>query len=333
MSMSKPTPPQAKRSFVPIMSSTRTSSDTPLPLSKPGSSFALPPPPSSNYRSSSSSPAAGSSTVISPLPPPPSRSHTPFHAPHPPPTIIDEDDDFSDFLSSPSQTTQPVPLSFADFGPAPSRASTATHPSTTSNHLLDDFTSSPPPPKPPAKSTPSVPQFPGPPLRPPSKLILETAPDANQARKVSRKADHSRTLSLLETAAARGRWLAPPSPLPEALPPPDASNSKLSNIDLGGGNSTMQAQQAQASATLAGFKTSSVVSLNGHGNSQGWNFPPPLNNSRVIQPISKKPPQPLFTGLHVPTFQPSKTQNGSAVSSATKTGGLSAQDISFFEGL
>lgn len=330
VSTNKPAPSQTKLSFVPIMSSSRTPSGTPPPLPKPGMTFALPPPPSSNHRPSSSSSAIGSSIAISPLPPPPSsRSHTPFRPQvQPPSTIIDEDDEFSDFLSSPSQITYPAPTSFANFGPSPSLAPIPGHPPTNSNDLLNDFMNSPP--KPPAKTAPPVPQFSGSPLRPPSKSPPETTYGAKQS-KVPRKADHSRTLSLLETAAARGRWLAPPSPLPEALPPPDASGGKSSNVGLFAGNSTMQAQQAQAVATLA---SSSTVSSNGHGNYQGWDFPPPLNTTSVIQPTSKKPPppQPSFTSLQLPTVPLFPTKNGST-SSPAKTGGLSAQDLSFFEGL
>ncbi|KIM44540.1 hypothetical protein M413DRAFT_25014 [Hebeloma cylindrosporum] len=333
VSMNKPAPPQTKRSFVPIMSSSRTPSGTPPPLPKPGLPFALPPPPSSNHRPSSSNPAVGSSIAISPLPPPPSsRSHTPFRAQiQPPSTIIDEDDEFSDFLSSPSQTTHPAPLSFSNFGPAPSLTPIPSHPPPTiSTNLFNDFNTSPLPPKPPAKTTPSPTRFSAPPLRPPSNPPPETMSGSKQS-KVPRKADHSRTLSLLESAAARGRWLAPPSPLPEAIPPPDASNGKSSNVDLFGGNSTMQAQQAQAAATLANFASNSS---NGNGNSQGWNFPPPSNTTSIIQPTLRRPPppQPAFTSLPLPAVQPFPTKNGSTSSSA-KTGGLSAQDLSFFEGL
>jgi hypothetical protein len=335
LSMNKPIPSPTKRSFVPIMSSSRTPSGTPPPLSKPGLTFALPPPPSSNHRSSLSSPAVGSN-IAPPLPPPPSsRSHTPFRAQvQPPSTIIDEDDEFSDFLSSPSQITHPAPSSFANFGPSPSLAPIPSHPPpTNSNDLLNDFMNSPLPPKPPAKTAPPVTQFSASPIRPPSNPPPEITYGVKQS-KVPRKADHSRTLSLLETAAARGRWLAPPSPLPEALPPPDASSGKSLNVDLFSGNSTMQAQQAQAVATLAGHSSSSTVSSNGHGNYQDWSFPPLLNTTSVAQPTSNKPPppQPSFTSRQLPTVPLFPTTNGSASSSA-KTGGLSAQDLSFFEGL
>jgi hypothetical protein len=59
-----------------------------------------------------------------------------------------------------------------------------------------------------------------------------------------------------------------------------------------------------------------------------------LNTTSVIQPTSKKPPppQPSFTSLQLPTVPLFPTKNGST-SSPAKTGGLSAQDLSFFEGL
>ncbi|KAF8967692.1 hypothetical protein BDZ97DRAFT_1802823 [Flammula alnicola] len=362
MPTNRSAPSQTKRPFVAIMaSSTKTSSTTPPLLPKPTSAFSLPPPPSTSQRAPSNSDLlSGSSNSIAPLrSSPSSRSHTPLRSqlpPPPPPPIqpvnIDDDDDFSDFLSSPAQAAHPAHLSFNDFAPAVTHSAlppSSTRRPTTSNDLHDSFDDflNPLPPQPPAKPTPFASNSSSPRSFSPK---LSKSPPVSQeqttglTRKISRKADHSRTLSLLETAAARGRWLAPPSPLPEALPPPDSRNGKSSNADFFGGGS-MQAQQAQAAASLTGSFSSPALASNGFNEKPlpTWNFPPPMN-ATPLQPAPRtqgsqstfsgysaaKPPPPLQ-----PPLQPPPTQNGhgSASSAGAKTGGLSAQDLSFFEGL
>ncbi|KAF8159615.1 hypothetical protein B0H34DRAFT_796844 [Crassisporium funariophilum] len=351
---------QKNRTFVPIMKSSSSTSTPPPLLAKPPSAFPMPPQVTSslNHRAASNGPAAGSSIMISPIPPPPSsRSHTPFRAvgqvnqpAQPIITSFDEDDDFSDFLSSPAETTPPAHTSFSSFTSA---GTSSTKVLTSNDHAppldsffesFDDFASAshsnPTPPRPPAKplnfaftSNSSV-------SRPQPPIASSFSPPPSQgsppSRKIHRKADHSRTLSLMETAAARGRWLGPPSPLPEALAPPGGSNGNSSQQDSYGGGSTMQAQQAQAAATLAASFSSPALTSNGPGAkmNQTWNLPPP--NPTLLQPAL--PSQYSHSGFKG-DFQPQSSRQLSTMNSGTttpaevKTGGLSAQDLSFFEGL
>ncbi|KDR80575.1 hypothetical protein GALMADRAFT_135713 [Galerina marginata CBS 339.88] len=336
LQMNKTTQP--KRQIVAIMASSPSStSSTPPPLlPKPGSAFSIPPPPSSSNRTNSStSHNAAFGGVISLLPPPPSsRSHTPLRlglqdqAPLPQPAIIDDDDDFADFLSSPAQATNPSQLSFGDFAP-PVAASTnimSVNIARTLNNSRDEFHDfiSPLPPQPPAKPL----NLSAKPLTP----LSRTSQDSSQLeqttmpRKTPRAADHSRTLSLLETVATRGRWLAPPSPLPEALPPP--SNGHSSEVDFLDSGSSMQAQQARAAATLA----ASSVSVTSNASS-AWTFPPPINSSSFDSNLNTRSSVPAtLNSKPQPPIQPTFMQS-TPLSTGAKTGGLSAQDLSFFEGL
>ncbi|KAF9480519.1 hypothetical protein BDN70DRAFT_832659 [Pholiota conissans] len=359
-SMSKPPPPQAKRAFVPIMSSSRPASTAPPPLlPKPTTPFALPPPPSANSQTTSTVDLlSGTSSIISPLPPPPgSRSHTPLRVQQPIPqpstqsVNIDDDDDFADFLSSPA-AVNPGFTPFNDFA-APTRVTnppnllnSIVQPTTSTSNAFDDFDDFlDTPPQPPAKSTSfasnsAVPSSTS--SKPHNGTTKEKGPVNGLIRKVS-KHDHSRTLSLLETAAARGRWLNPPSPLPEALQPPP-SNNKSSNLALfGNGGGSMEAQQAQAVASLTTSHSSPAgfASFNGstHKPSPTWNFPPPMQ-ATPLKPTSPPPP-PAGAGYDAskqrPLFPSPQLQNGNGVtpstSKGTTSGSLSAQDLSFFEGL
>ena len=268
------------------------------------------------------------------LPPPPSsRSQTPYQQPAPAAKLVleDDDDDFSDFLSSPSQATQ-LPPSFGSTVTSvfPEQSSQAV-----SRHILDDFdalikptkTSSfpPQPPTKPPHFNPRSPPSKSPPSKsPPSKSHTphsekkpSTSPPPQQtpARKVSRAADHSRTLSLLDTVASRGRWLEPPSPLPEALPPPGAS-AHFPNLDIFSSQSTMETQQAKATA---GFAPPLLPSR-----TPTTTQPVPSSNGNFLQPI------PTMRPFSVSPVSTASTVGSSAVA---KTGGLSAQDLSFFEGL
>jgi hypothetical protein len=359
--MSKPPPPQNKRTFVPIMSSSRPPSTSPPLLPKPTSSFALPPPPSANKRATANFDLlSGTSSVVSPLPPPPgSRSHTPLRIPQltQPSTqsiSIDDDDDFSDFLSSPAQATNPGYRPFNDFA-APARdidqpkpPISIGQPATSTSDAFGDFDDflDHPPPQPPAKSTSFASKSTARSAisaKPPTGAAKSKESSNGLTRKVS-KHDHSRTMSLLETAAARGRWLNPPSPLPEALQPPP-SNSKSSNGDYfsSGGGGSMQTQQEQAAASLTASRSSpAAFSIsNGAANKPlpTWNFPPPPMNATPMQPSSPPSSSLGSAGYAVPKqqsmFPASQRQNGNGVAASTgkQSGGLSAQDLSFFEGL
>ena len=265
---------------------------------------------------------SGSTGVISPLPPPPgSRSHTPSHIALSPPAIkFDDDDDFSEFLSSPAKSTPPVPPSFThntlinSIGQAPKSIFDGF------DEFLEPY-SEPQPPLPPAKQPQSFDPAPNLPLADNGRT-----PSTHTARhyRIVSKADHSRTLSLLENVAARGQWLGPASPLPEALPPPVTSNMKLSSNDYFNHGSTMQAQQAQAVAALsASFQ---VPTLTADEKNPSKNSSSQLTPTYLLPPtVTPQPPLLKPPTLHSPSIKPAPAE--------VKSGGLSAQDLSFFEGL
>ena len=267
-----------------------------------------------------------STGVIPPLSPPPrSSSHTPSYTALSPPVINldddDDDDEFSGFQSSPAQSAHPVPPSFTHNALVINSSSSIGQIPTTTNSIfdsLDEFLG-------------PIPSDPQPPLTPPKQKPFVPAsnfsPLNNRRPQHSRtvsKADHSRTLSLLENVAARGQWLGPASPLPAALSPPVSSNLKSSSNDyFNHGSSSMQAQQAQVMAALQA-PTLGAVEKNHSQNSPhqltpAYSFPPPVSSSR---PPLLKPPT-LYTSSMSPVVTPTKV----------KSGGLSAQDLSFFEGL
>ena len=275
--------------------------------------------------------APESTSIISPLSPPPrSSSHTPSHTFVSPPVInLDDDDDFSEFLSSPAQSAPPASLSFSHNAVAMSPTSSIDQTSTTTKNMFDGFdefigpfSSGPQPPLPPAKQMPK-------PSVPASNVATTTSPPPNKRRpqhsRTVSKADHSRTLSLLENVATRGRWLGPASPLPEAISPPAGSNMKSSgDNNYFNHGSSMQAQQAQATATLLAptlvADEKKILPKNSSPQlSPAFTFPPPASSQ---PPPLLKPPA-LNASLMNPVASPTKV----------KSGGLSAQDLSFFEGL
>jgi hypothetical protein len=265
-----------------------------------------------------------STGVISPLSPPPrSRSQTPSHTALSPPVInLDDDDDFAEFLSSPAQSAPPASLSFAHNASVMKPSLSIGQTPTTTNSIFDGFdeylgpfSSNPQPPLPPAKKTPQ-------PFIPASNFPPPNNRRSQHSRTVS-KADHSRTLSLLENVAARGQWLGPASPLPEALSPPVGSNMKSSSNSYFNHGASMQAQQAQATAALQvpalGADGKNHSQNSSHQLTPAFSFPPRVSS----QPPSLKSP-PLYTSSINPVVvTPTKV----------KSGGLSAQDLSFFEGL
>ncbi|KDQ61572.1 hypothetical protein JAAARDRAFT_190313 [Jaapia argillacea MUCL 33604] len=339
-------PPPSSRPHTPKLpppprSRTPSSSYTfPPPLSPPVSSRTptptLSPPPHIASRSTMSTP---------PLAPPPSQfkpSNT-FMPPTPTPKDLFEDDDFSDFHSSFSQPSfsNPPSTSLYDSSSAsdsqlfgtPKKLPPNKHGTKPSFDDFDDFISStipsPSPPQPPAKPTPLPIGLPS-----PSPAPSQTRPKVPKTRKPS-AADHLATLHLLEAAAARpGRWPAPPSPLPEALPPPPHGGAGAP-FDTNTFERGFAKQQ-----TLRPPPSVSSPPLTSHSIS--------LNSNSLLQPIS--PPsrampnsQPLqgFSAfgssqsdiMSPPRTNVSKPPPSRPSASSTTKGGLSAQDISFFEGL
>ncbi|KAI8996542.1 hypothetical protein BD414DRAFT_505928 [Trametes punicea] len=291
------------------------------------SSFTLPPPqaPAGSARASS----AGPTTV---------------------PTSFD-DDDFTDFQTSPSSATALKPGSMASstssiFPNSQSHQTLLTPKKTSGYDSVDDFFEStlrtPSPPRVPAKLTPAnVPLHP-----PPSSASMPTIPSASSSsslisRRKSHTAEHLHTLNLMEKASARqGRWPAPPSPLPPAIPGPfpDSSTSSQVNLmddeaPLAGGSALgpsfstpAMLSPARSSSSRGGGgggtqpSTNLTTSASSHSSLsgsllQGWDFQSASDTQRT-----GTPPASSLLGA------PGNPVNG-------KHGGLSAQDLSFFESL
>jgi hypothetical protein len=302
-------------------------STTPSTIS-PGSIFSFPPPP----------PSSAQPPV---LPPPPSvigTSSKPTPPSHPVPQPLSarsfrfvNGDELSDFYQPTSaRFDTSISSAFSDDGLMPASSSTTTY---FSNDLLDDFDDfvssplrTPSPPRPPQK--PALASHKPKPSQQPKASLRSISPDKPQPplppRKTSRAADHRRTMSLLETAAARpGRWPAPPSPLPEAIPPPGTTDPSFDS-DLFAGGSTMQTQQINTIASL-GSSVSSPASFS-------------LETSASRLPVLTPVPSSTLSSSPL-NFQAMSAnqpkQQGSSLMAVTSPGtsGLSAQDLSFFEGL
>ena len=146
------------------------------------------------------------------------------------------------------------------------------------------------------------------------------------------RAEHQRTQSLVNHAAARGGTLWPNSPDMKAssvkpIPPPSAPASPNSLIGYEGFD-------LLGDDTLGGSLEVLPVSLdtkmgvaNGTGKGLGWRnqlqpSPPPLPSTSAT--ILSFPSPVPFTATNPGSLQPSKPK---------QTGGLSAQDLLFFEGL
>ncbi len=287
-----------------IMSSTAS---RPPSVSQLQSAFTLPPPPTSRERTPVLETAPPLVHINTPIPRPPPQSSA---------SLFDDDDfaDFSTTTQSPprqSSSKDTFPTSYVDnsFTSVSSDQSLFSSTSSTRSNSVqevddefddfDEFVSpptlrTPSPPAPPAKT--SLRHAPPPKIDLSGGLALGSpahSPPIWQApppkiQKISRAAEHQRTLSLMETAASRQWPLGPPSPLPPVLQPPGGGAKKFALDIFGSSEDTMQEQQMKAMAAL------------------------PASTASVMR----------FSGM-----QPTTT------SGKAQTGGLSAQDLSFFEGL
>lgn len=183
-------------------------------------------------------PAAGPSK---PAPPPVST----FVAHAAPPPIPEDDDDFGDFgqtfVSAPAQGNQ-TDASFDDFGD------------------FGGFDA-------PAPNKPSQPAIVQP--RPQSSTMDLSFFDTTQATRSTRPPEmnfgftdttaHAATQNLVQKAAERrGRWPAPPSPVPDALSPPPGSNSFFPRVD------SPNTSQLNASTLLSGPPRPAVATTPNH---------------------------------------------------------------------
>ncbi|KAF5335967.1 hypothetical protein D9611_006389 [Ephemerocybe angulata] len=259
-------------------------------------------------------PSAARSTLIPTLLPPPpstnrpripngqgasSRSQTPSIVTPPSQPTIDEDDEFADFITSPVNPSQA-----ASFTPS----MIPIIPSTTSNAMdFDDFSDFlTPVPQTQTRSRGSTPGLThsahNSMSASQSSLSSSTGTKSSSSSPRVSRAEHQRTLSLLEVAANRGdAWLSPPSPLPAPLPPPDAPAKKAT--DLLSGNS-MEAQQERAIASLAPPPKNMPLPAERQVMSS-WSFPsapvPANKPTRALSP----PMQPQYTPPVVSTPPPS----------------------------
>ncbi|KAG6865703.1 hypothetical protein C0991_012519 [Blastosporella zonata] len=319
------TPQSVRRTPIAIMSSGSSST------SGSGSSVILPPPP------------------ILPLPPLSRPTSTPSHSRAPSQHKTLEDDDFAAFHSPP--VPQPSLLAYSSASSIFSdQGLSSSHTKPTSDFFddFDDFVSSPihdpSPPRPPAKpsllgqkpiapvalaAADALPQLtlPHPPVEHPS-------PPPRQG---SRAAEHQRTSSLMNIAAVGpGKWPGPPTPLTDPLPPPDAPQT-TSTSTIGSSSTHLQSQHRRNGS---GTKPST-------SSQPGFPFfppPPGIPGLRTTMSMSPSPPPPqLWTAPSAPANR--TLQNGRVASPAPQvpkytpsstpaaSGGLSAQDLSFFEGL
>ncbi|KAK0467243.1 uncharacterized protein EV420DRAFT_1700369 [Desarmillaria tabescens] len=297
----------SKRIPTAIMSSNPTKQSAVSPFS-----FSLPPPPTSRQQ-----------TPV-PSPPPPAPAvliHNPVPRNVAAPLSLFDDEEFSDFHATPTQGDGAASSAYTDasFSSFSSEQSLFSSTSSSSPHNADGFDEfddfvqptlrTPSPPAVPAKTSARPPKITlasnlpiGSPTRSPAQL-------PPQKRKVNRS-EHQRTLSLMESAAAHGKWPSPPSPIPPPLEPPPGGVKKQVQLDIFGGDESISSPMQQAQMNAIGALTVSQSS------------PAILAPTPASAPLLR-PPQ---NHIH----KPSQTSN-KAVS--TKIGGLSAQDLSFFEGL
>ncbi|KAF8661345.1 hypothetical protein AX16_001440 [Volvariella volvacea WC 439] len=380
-----------KRTITAVMSTTLVAEPSAIP--KLEGFFGIAPPPSSTSARSTPVPAivapqgiSSFETIANVQPASVSTSNNLF-----------DDDDFSEFHSGPTMSTSSTALSShlstsstlsasISTGSEQGLVAQSSFPNTMDASAVfddfDDFVSSPirspSPPRPPSKS-PIKPPIKAPQPIQPIRLSLArgsanhngtvsrtaTPPHPVQVQQTTPKrktsADHSRTLSLLEAAASRkGRWPAPPSPLPEALPPPTDSRTSVDLLDGIGDETTtlpsgrpspgrsMSDQQAAAMADLGTLAPSAPKSLNPPGRAQTPNaailslFNTPTQATRsngfgAASPVLSLTPQ--STGNHslVHSRNSAYSSSFSSTTSTSNTtggsGGLSAQDLSFFETL
>ncbi|TDL24016.1 hypothetical protein BD410DRAFT_897166 [Rickenella mellea] len=278
-----------------------------------------------------SSQISASSAILTP--PPPSRQPlkiTPLANP-----VDDDDDDFSDFHSSnsfPTFTspdtagTTPMKSAFE----SPSRGLLSRHGDHAADSFGDfgEFASSSP------MRSPSPP-------RPPKKSALPLVSPEQPVKPGTH--EQQRSLELVQNAAARpGRWPREPSPVTPMLPPPPMSPQLVNKVTNGNVFDIMDdySLHGGSGAKPPGPRTSSPSAFP--------ILPPPIppqvqSIHRSTSPPFTLPPPPLSLFASPPSRNDAKPPVSSAFSNTTasnsssnnprQTGGLSAQDLSFFEGL
>lgn len=238
--------------------------------------------------------------------------------------VHNEDDDFSDFLSSPADP----PL--LTFSASPPSQGAFLHSHSRSMSSDDPFVSLISP-----LAGPNSSKRPEAALAPkPVGLALGVAP-ANPTssiahrRRGSRAEEHMHTLDLVERAAARpGRWPAPPSPLPEVITPPPpptsvpSSSAGLDILDIGPAPAPSNHQRQPSTSKGATTSSPSKAAVEkGHQRTQSlldlaaarpgrWPAPPSPCHEALLPP---PPPPPARNqggaGLNVDYFGTTPTEN------------------------
>ncbi|KAJ8515720.1 hypothetical protein ONZ45_g6889 [Pleurotus djamor] len=340
---------QPKRKPTAVMSKTKP------PTNGSANLFSLPPPPSLAKPLDPFFPTPTSSRPISPKPP----SET-IPPPIPLPSDFD-DDDFADFASAPSTTSQSftspalVPSTYDSVVPS-SNSNQAFFPSQSSASNVgslddfDDFVSSPvisrtsSPPVPAYKSSPllantSQPssRFASPQINPispiPSSPLNPYVGTSSQLQSVV-----TRTSSLVEEAATHtGVWPAPRSPAPPSLPPPPQGLSFGANIS--------DSQTSVPRVTPSIIALSSNLRRTTSPSASGASTPISLNQDSIVDlfgapmnpvlPLGQSQTSNSKPSLLDTSFDSLTSPLASSGSKQPASGKplLSAQDLSFFEGL
>ncbi|KAG2122103.1 hypothetical protein DEU56DRAFT_873653 [Suillus clintonianus] len=216
----------------------------------------------------------------------------------------DDDDSFSAFSALPRTDPFPRPRESIDSSlNSPSSTQALNSGKSSTSMSFDDFdefiTSS-------RIRTPSPPPVPA----KPSKVVGGAGAGMSSSR--SGTSMHVRTQSLLDHAATqRGQWPSPPrAHMHPVLPPPSASPSFGRDMDL----------LSDGGAALSAPR---------------YGSPPPKVQSMMVPQMSPSPPpaplsQPLLTFA---SLSPSSSRAERPPAKPVNTGGLTAQDLSFFEGL
>ncbi|TCD67592.1 hypothetical protein EIP91_012222 [Steccherinum ochraceum] len=265
------------------------------------------------------------------------------------------DDEFSAFAASSTPMDSSRSRTFDTSGSSllPADASASSSGFDASNSFSSDAAlRTPSPPKPPAKNPPPVAMM-STDASPKKRADSNARPSLSIAPppppSASRATRHLHTLSLMELAnSEKGKkWLAPPSPLPQPLVPPPGAQGQThaggfdfmaEDDSFGSFNSTTMADGFTASnSSPATFGHQPLLSSSSTSSSNGIGLPPPPSGFAKSQSTSSAGSGQWLMGSGSDLSSSSgglQSIGNSAASKGGKSGGgLSAQDLSFFEGL
>ncbi|KAI0923864.1 hypothetical protein AcW1_006701 [Taiwanofungus camphoratus] len=318
----------------------------PPPTSRSQTPAILPPPPSSRSHSSASA-----------LAPPPLSSLPSNLRQNPIITIpsrrvdLFDDDDFTEFHSSSTSFFRPSPVQSFDspsFDDSFTSEQSFLTPGKTQGFDVADFSPvlrTPSPPRPLSKTLSAAP----PTLS--TKHTEQSQPELTGgtsslllARRNRAAQQHQHTLSLVERAAARpGRWPAPPSPLPQAIPSPPSvrSSGSAAFVDLMEDDASSRSHSVGLPGSLSSpallNPVRSTQAPHGLGIGNVPRLPPSSSSSQNSNAFgSGQHPTSSAGDSTWNVFNTGPPTTGPSMASTQgsgKSGGLSAQDLLFFEGL